>query len=494
VQEDIGILLSNVNTELHATTHHVTGIDDIMEAFLSTPSSVSSPNHNFPKAYLDEFAKTIQSNVDQVLERVASSTTTNKSQQTQQQQQQDGSHRSPKGLKERYQQLFEKERQRFRRQQKQKRPKQSVSEMWDQALLSTGRLFPIHSETSRPNDDDHSVRQNNSFKISRHDEDNQFIQQRQRHLSPIFELPLNTQSEIDNLDEFLQTLQKETLDDTTDLEEETDDDSFSMMINEASFLPPLPDNPNEIYHDAITRSISLLRVMKPDEWRRFELEIYNEEEEAGAVIDHDEFARIDDSVVKENELRLNVDDVEENDGGFNARLDKFMVDDFLHEAARNRYPLSTLEANLLLSHLVTLVNVDSDTIIRACMQLYDEMKLLSESGRHHCQPDSTTYRILVLALNGRLAAPSEAIKLSHEMIENSFAELSPEVFLEVMKACHAKMDLTTARKLVGLALENHEIRPPVSSFILFAEMMKIHDLRDEALSFFDQLQKVRIHH
>jgi hypothetical protein len=119
------------------------------------------------------------------------------------------------------------------------------------------------------------------------------------------------------------------------------------------------------------------------------------------------------------------------------------------------------------------------------------MKLIETSGQQHCQPNATTYRILILAFNGRFTAPSEAIKLSQEMIEDSSAELTPEILVEVVKSCHSKMDLATARNLIDLALEKREIRPSIGSFILFIEMMKSQDLRDEALSFYDRLSEVR---
>jgi hypothetical protein len=391
------------------------------------PTTSSSYNlSDFPTDYLDGFIKTIQRNVDRILQQQSSSN---------------------QAVKERWQRHYEKERHRFFRKRNKKIKQLSVSEMWDRAVLFCN--LPILSEPSHNN-----INDNNN--------DNEHLR-----VSPIFELPLNKQWEIDDLDQILQTMEETSVEGPDFEDSQTVDDS--VLTNFESIYVSSHDDPNDRFHDAISRSISLLSVMKPNEWRNIEFERYEKEE------------------TKDN----NMEEVEQSDDGDIDRFHNINIQDFLNEAAKNHYTISTVEANLLLAYLVTSIDADSDAIIHESIQLYNEMKLIETSGQQHCQPNATTYRILILAFNGRFTAPSEAIKLSQEMIEDSSAELTPEILVEVVKSCHSKMDLATARNLIDLALEKREIRPSIGSFILFIEMMKSQDLRDEALSFYDRLSEVR---
>jgi hypothetical protein len=55
-----------------------------------------------------------------------------------------------------------------------------------------------------------------------------------------------------------------------------------------------------------------------------------------------------------------------------------------------------------------------------------------------------------------------------EAIKNitSTEDLTPEVFLEAMKACHSEMDLKSARELMDLAVVDGVVRPSLGSYLI----------------------------
>ena len=74
---------------------------------------------------------------------------------------------------------------------------------------------------------------------------------------------------------------------------------------------------------------------------------------------------------------------------------------------------------------------------------------------------------------------------------SSIDDITPELLMEAIRACHAKMELTIATTLMETALRNNPNRINVESCILFTEMMKSENLSQKALDYYNRIQKVR---
>ncbi|KAL3924963.1 MAG: hypothetical protein SGILL_000719 [Bacillariaceae sp.] len=281
--------------------------------------------------------------------------------------------------------------------------------------------------------------------------------------SPIFGLTIDNQILLDDLDSFLVNeteTEMEGLEISDIIVDEDEIDSAASLQMPVINIVKNERKQEQQYHDAILRSISLLSILGPEDWRRIQTK--------------GELVNLDDEVTVQNDAS---EDDQETD----------TVSSFLDGLTREENTFSTLHANLIIAQLVSSVDTDSETIVEQCLQIYNEMKLMEDSGQSQCTPDATTYRIIMLAFNKRFMAPGEAIELSQAMMKSSTIEMTAQVFLEGMRACHSKMDLKSARAMMDVVFDEKRVKLSIGSYMLFIEMLKAYDLRQEALDFFDRL-------
>jgi len=227
--------------------------------------------------------------------------------------------------------------------------------------------------------------------------------------------------------------------------------------------------------------------MKSEDWRRFD---------SGMPINIETHADTNENSVMYSASHNGIHAEQEfsNDGtnrNENHRSNMTKVQEFLQHVMEQKCGLTTPMVNLLLAQLVASTEIENKVIGDGCLQIFEEMKILAESGQCKCRPDSTTYRILILAFSRRLQGMGEAIKLSQEMMESSSIDITPELLNEAIRACHAKTELSVAKILMNSALSNHRVRINVGSCILYTEMLKTRKLDQEAIDFFSRIQKVR---
>jgi hypothetical protein len=320
-------------------------------------------------------------------------------------------------------------------------------------------------------------------------------------LTPLFGLPVDENLYVQDLERFVGGENEKNSERTTDLEVGEDsefENDFRQPTSHPhpeSWNPSIKDDVNNSernYSDAILHAIALLRVSRTKDWGRFDVS-------SSYVPIPDREIRAHETVSCLNsasELSTNpLDEQEMKETAQNQELDDTsnLVSKFLEEVAHRRHATSTLEANLCIAQLITSTSMDSDTILEWCLQIFNEMLLVADTGHLECQPDATTYRLLILSLNKRFMAPGEAIKLCHRMIaDETFSVLTPETFMEGMHACREKMDLATGREMMEIAFTKQRVRPPVDSCISFVDMMKTQQLRDEALTFFSRVQQTQM--
>jgi hypothetical protein len=348
--------------------------------------------------------------------------------------------------------------------------KPSVEDQWNEVfhrydyrdILRSYKVDPSFNGFSGiPNDDEDDNTTNNHMKKdeSSYHED--------IHLSPVFRYPITTEQLS------LQDLQNLTVIERNENETPV---IMSSSINSNGDEEKKEGGGSDMYQNAILHCMSLLIAMKPENWRRFDSGIPLNKE-TGKLTEQ-EFA-IDDGTGNIN------NEMHSNSNITNVR-------EFLQNVTQRKYNLTSSIINLLLAHLVTSTEIDNRMIGDGCLQIFKEMKILAESG-HRCRPDSTTYRILILAFTRRLQGPGEAIMLSQEMMESSSSvdDITPELLMETIRACHAKTELTIATTLMETALRNNPNRINVESCILFTEMMKSENLSQEALDYYSRIQQVR---
>jgi hypothetical protein len=410
--------------------------------------------------YLESFVQAIKDNVDRVVEqRMISRSIASSSDST-------GNPKTKKNVAELWKIEFYREKDRHKR--KFGNNKRTIGQKWEKALQSA-EFSPIF-EIENAGEDHIMMGGMNEISTP--------IQQ----LSPIFELPLDDDLRIQNLDTILslhdEVEPNENVDETGDSEEELIEDFKDTIASpEDHHLNNGTNSNSDAYYDAIFRSVSLLAVMDAYDWRRFDTDRLSNHQ-------------------KKEAQQFNNCEPEDNRIPDTSRVEfspsnSKTFDQFLDELTSRNYVLTPLEANLLLAYIVSSPDMDLDLMIDRCIQVYDEMTIIAESGLPGCKPDATTYRILILAFNKRFMAPGEAIKISMKMMNDASVKLNPEVFLEAMKACYAKMDIESAREMMNIAISNNRVRPSVESYIIFTDLMKSQDFRQEALNFLDRLHQVR---
>jgi hypothetical protein len=451
----------------------------------SDRASLLSNDDSSVESFLLSLARATSGKVERTLEKLSSNTNSVSGYKT-----------TPSSnlLYQRWQGVFEIEKVRMSRRSSPREnttKRLSVEQMWDEALFSSGLSTVVQELITVDKYGSLSGNNLSSLHITVPCEDDVYdgpletpfpsatspIHRQQ--ISPIFEFPMNQQYQMEGIDSMHLWHQRpdEKIGDNDygesifgdELQQCRPTDSYdtteTLDTNKQHF-----NEQNGTYQDAIFRSISLLSVLHTEEWRRLQ--------------SLEDTSRYRDEARTDGERQENPSS-EENGG----------EDSYLQESEVRMNKLSDTDAvkelfaftNLLLAHLVVSLETDPETIVGNCIRIYNEMKLMGESGQRQCHPDATTYRILILAFSRRFMAPGEAIDLFRVMMKDKRIEITPEVFLDGMKACHAKMDLRSARAIMEGALNEKRVRPSVGSYTLLTEMMKTHDLRDETLSLFNRL-------
>jgi hypothetical protein len=185
------------------------------------------------------------------------------------------------------------------------------------------------------------------------------------------------------------------------------------------------------------------------------------------------------------------------------------IQQLLLDARAGKYVLTTLESNLLLSRLVTTtltetndVTASPDIIMSTALELYEEMIALGDSGQEDCAPDETTYQLLLLALDRRFLAQSEAVRLFQNMVHSSSPKVNygAETFLMGMQACYNRGDLVVAQgcmqKVVNEAdnlgaSRSSSWRPPAGAYLILCDMLQKEHAWREAIALLDVALKVR---
>jgi hypothetical protein len=185
------------------------------------------------------------------------------------------------------------------------------------------------------------------------------------------------------------------------------------------------------------------------------------------------------------------------------------IHQLLLDARAGKYVLTTLESNLLLSRLVTTTLTETndatagpDMIMSTALELYEEMVALGDSGQEDCAPDETTYQLLLLALDRRFLAQSEAVRLFQNMVHASSPKVNygAETFLMGMQACYNRGDLVAAQgcmqKVVNEtdnvgASRSLSWRPPAGAYLILCDMLQKEHAWREAIVLLDVALKVR---
>lgn len=448
--------------------------DTVVPASQSNPTGfeplIRTPTHPHDNPSLQRFVQAIRGNVQQLLD-AATKIQQEKNESTSKQD-------DRKSIQERWQQQYDKEMQRYRRRNRRPRIQRlPVDQSWEQELRLAN--LPSAGAEEEAIDSFPSANVCENPDASAEKGESALDVTSKQLVSPIFALPLNEQLRMDDMESLLSLDNEDEflhIDTTPILKSEDENPSTVTLDN-------MDNNEAELKEhdipDAVYQAISLLTALDARMWKQLQ----SVNGVSSAIMEnsdlfflHDEDGDDDDDDESMGEVDFDVDNGDDT-----------VVEDYLRHAAQNKQILSTTEANLLLAHLVVSPDQETDGLMEQIMCIYEEMKLLSESGQIDSQPDATTYRILILALRQRLMATGEAIRLSREMMHNATVEVTPEVFLEAMKACHAKVDLKAARVLMEMATEGTTVRPSLGSYLIFIEMLKVDDLRKETISFFQQL-------
>jgi len=358
-----------------------------------------------------------------------------------------------------------------------KNPRLSIEDLWDASFRRNGYCIAPKLFGKEP--------VLNKIKIMEDDRDESF-QDIHLQLSPIFRYPVYEELCLTDLETLVSKERKENNDHPTYQGKiEIIPFVFNNSINDESANDVRPDS----HQKGILRSISLLIAMRPKDWRQFDSEIsINTETETEMEKKETsiESSGLDKEMHIENELineERNLNKIQNN---------MTEVRNFLHHVMEHKHGLSTSMANLLLAHLVVSINMKNEEIGDVCLQIFEEMNLLAESGLHKCGPDSTTYRILILAFSRKLQGIGEAVKVTQKMMENPAIDITPELLNEALRACHAKTELSVAKSLINSALSDPRASINVRSCIIYTEILKTQKLDEEAIDFFSRIQKAGI--
>lgn len=392
-------------------------------------------------------------------------------------------HLSPKksSLRKRWEGILHKEKDRHRRRKRIlsnrrqfQRGKPSIKTQWDEAFRRNNYYIKPGLSNQEQNEEsalDGLGIESDLSEIDARDQSSDDIP-----LSPIFrfqvnqqmtdfEAPLSIESKDDNIDAMNQTEVQRVVFNAIDKEEEVDR--------------------TDAHTNAIFESISLLIAMTSEDWRKYDSSVHLSEE--GDTVGNEmraEKSDYHDSISAEQEV------VNEATTPNQIPTNRNQIRHFLRHVTERKYVLTTPIVNLLLAHLVTSTEIENQELGEACLQIFEEMKMLADSGRYECRPDSTTYRILILAFSRRFQGMGEAVKLSKQLIDYSSIDINPELFNEALRVCRTKTELDAARLLMNSALSNPRISINAASCIIYTEMLKTRKLDEEAINLFNRIKKV----
>lgn len=250
------------------------------------------------------------------------------------------------------------------------------------------------------------------------------------------------------------------------------------------------------------------------------------------------------------EIGIDVVENSEEDSVVMMHRSRAIHDLFLNIEDGN-FALTTLEANILLSRLVTTLpelspssykndkEIDGNqndgddeiastifsslddvvVIVNSMIQIYHEMKTLRDMGKSECGPDMVTFNILLHAMDRRFIARKEAVKIFQDMLScaervdlasNQHKRYNTPLYLQEnfkigMQACSNCGDLKVARDSLNKVLEHHNhtnvdgdfqstlssFRPQASSYLCVLSMLRKDNLLNEAIEVLDIAIKVR---
>lgn len=451
---------------------------------LSQDDNIVSGDSDPFTLFLDTFPRTIDRNVNNIIQKVdnihpddATRTSEQAGDDLGEMQERtngrSGNFRTKSSLRKRWQRLLQNETERYRRTNRVRSKKThfdaakpSIEAQWDQALKRKG--YCINRMTSEEE-------QNSGSALNTSELDNNLSDMDESSddtiVSPIFGLPLNHQQSF--LD--FETALEENNDRTSQLEVQR------IILDDVTNSNEIEQDRSKMHNNAILKSISLLIAMRQEDWRKYDSSVHlsTEIQTSGNKVDY-----MDESNTKHEKLDDAPIPYDIYEGQNKTR-------EFLQHVMEHKYVLTTSVLNLFLAHLLTSSEIDNQEIADSCLQIYEEMKMLGMSGQHDCRPDTTTYRLLILAFSRRFQAIGEALRISQEMVENSSIDISPGLFNEALKVCRAKTEVNVARMMMDSALRNNRIRISAASCILYTEMLKTGKLDKEAVDLFNRIQKVR---
>ena len=247
-------------------------------------------------------------------------------------------------------------------------------------------------------------------------------------------------------------------------------DGVSKPSGPASAGLELPESKRDALTDTIQQVLALFVSSRQEDWTLIKGGRANNEDvnsQETAQLEHDE------------QLPLH------SNQGFVA------AQELLDYARNNRLMLTSDENNLLLACFLASNVFSEDDILAKSLQLFNEMCRLSLIGLDECGPNSTTYRLLFLALPRRLNAIGEAATICRSLAQAS-VELNSETLLDAMRVCPSYSDLDTARKLLATAMNQSSTVPlSVGSCIAFIRILKDNNNVKEAIDFYGRIHEVR---
>jgi hypothetical protein len=437
----------------------VTSSNDLSGQLSSDDGAVLDNNDSFA-LFLDTFPQTIHQNVNDVIFKVDS---------------------TKESLQKRWKRILEIEKERYRRRNRimlnnknRESIKPSIEKLWEEAFRRSGYcIVPKSCEEEGIGElaIDGNEKVSQLLEFDERDESSYDI-----HLSPIFRSKINHQYLIDSEIplpigreedyKYLQSLEVQPL----ILKSKTDNEEKKEYKIDAQ--------------KAILESISLLIAMSPEDWRKYDSSVHSTVERNMII---DEISDEESGIEMHEKQKLvgdytNLNQIHEN---------MTKTRHFLRHVMKQKYVLTTSLVNLLLAHLVTSTEIENQEIGDRCLQVFEEMKMSAESGQYECGPDSTTYRILILAFSRRFHGIGEAVKISQEMIEDSSIDINPELLNEALRACRAKTELSVARSLINSALSNQRVTINAGSCMIYTDMLKTRKLDKEAIGLFSRIKKVR---
>ena len=304
-------------------------------------------------------------------------------------------------------------------------------------------------------------------------------------------------------DAFHQQLDSKISDEDKDVVEDGDLEEIKDYFNDRL-------NPSKI-NKSIYDAIAILSTLKPNEWKIINSRIRSSSKNDFETDDNEEDFDIHVSVEgifsgegdKSNcNNNNNADDIDavidtqhhDDDTGDDDDVISGVYQ-LLDTLQLEGESLTTVEANLLLARLATDKTAPIDDVLNLSMQIYREMVVLQNSGRGVNGPDITTYRIMILALSGRLMAYREAVNVSMRMIDelslSQNVDVSASALLNAMQACYLAKDIEAAERLIDFTFvkccdDSSSFRPSIGSILLMLDMLKRKNAQSKALELFDR--------